>query len=118
MASGQEDTYSYDLTALVDYEPKTYQATAPPTVGVGGRLNTPPPPSTPGFGVGTNTSPAQTNVTVGMGGTQVLRQQTEPIRVARQITPSSPSDAGSRRRSNASGSHSGGSRRGSGGEGG
>ena len=43
MTSGQEDTYSYDLTALTDHEPQTTQ-TAPPTVGVGGgRLNTPPP---------------------------------------------------------------------------
>ena len=159
MTSGQEDTYSYDLTALVDYEPQTYQ-TAPPTVGVGGgRLNTPPPPTTPCIRVDTNnTSPAQTNVTVGVGGTRVLRQQTglpptptgqgyladrptvgyrtpvrrrspkgkqpakratkggkEPRRTARQNTSSSPSDAGSVRRSSASGSDSGGSsRRGSG----
>ena len=34
MTSGQEDTYSYDLTALTDYEPQTIQ-TAPPTVGHG-----------------------------------------------------------------------------------
>ena len=79
MASGQEDAYSYDLTALVDYEPQQYQTTAPPTIGVGGgRLNTPPPPVTPdpGIGVGTNTGPTQTNVTVGVGGTRALRQQT------------------------------------------
>ena len=57
MTSRQEDTYSYDLTALADYEPQTTQ-TAPPTVGVGGgRLNTPPPPTSsmsPGIGVGTH----------------------------------------------------------------
>ena len=78
MASGQEDAYSYDLTALVDYEP--YQITAPPTIGVGGgRLHTPPPPTSvsPGIGVGTNnTSPSiLTNVTVGVSGTRTLRQQ-------------------------------------------
>ena len=78
MASGQEDAYSYDLTALVDYEPD--QTTAPPTIGVGGgRLNTPPPPTgmSPGIGVGTtNTSPSiLSNVTVGVGGTRTLRQQ-------------------------------------------
>ena len=78
MASGQEDAYSYDLTALVDYEPD--QNTAPPTNGVGGgRLNTPPPPTgmSPGIGVGTtNTSPSiLSNVTVGVGGTRTLRQQ-------------------------------------------
>ena len=79
MASGQEDAYSYDLTALVDYEPQQYQTTAPPTIGVGGgRLNTPSPPTAPdpGIGVGTNTNLAQTNVTVGVGGTRALRQQT------------------------------------------
>ena len=79
MASGQEDTYSYDLTASVDYEPQQYQTRLPRAVGVGGgRLNTPPPPATPdpGIGVGTNTNPAQTNVTVGLGGTRTLRQQT------------------------------------------
>ena len=78
MASGQEDEFSYDLTALVDYEPD--QTTAPPTIGVGGgRLNTPLPPTSvsPGIGVGTtNTSPSiLTNVTVGVGGTRTLRQQ-------------------------------------------
>ena len=78
MASGQEDAYSYDLSALVDYEPD--QATAPTTIGVGGgRLNTPPPPTSvsPGIGVGTNnTSPSiLTNVTVGVGGTRALQQQ-------------------------------------------
>ena len=71
--------YSYDLTALVDYEPD--QTTAPPTIGVGGgRLNTPLPPTSvsPGIGVGTtNTSPSiLTNVTVGVSGTRTLRQQT------------------------------------------
>ena len=161
MTSGQEDTYSYDLTVLTDYEPQTTQ-TAPPTVGVGGRLNTPPPPTSmsPGIGVGTtNTSPSiLSNVTIGVGGTRALQQQAgrpttptgqgylddrstlgykrpgkgkqpltkrptkgakEPRRTARQNTPSSPSDAGSLRRSSASGSDSGsggsGSRRGSGG---
>ena len=155
MATSQEDPYSYDLTALVDYEPQQYQTTAPPTIGVGGgRLNTPPPPVTPdpGMGVGTNSGPTQTNVTVGVGGTRVLRQQTgrpptpsgqgylddrptvgyktpqrrrlpkgkqpaaratrgakEPRRTARQNTPSSPSDAGSLRRSSTSGGDSGGS---------
>ena len=80
MTSGQEDTYSNDLTALTDYEPQTIQ-TAPPTVGVGGgRLNTPPPPPTsmsPGIGVGTtNTSPSiLSNVTIGVGGTRTLQQQ-------------------------------------------
>ena len=78
MASGQEDVYSYDLAALVDYEPD--QTTAPQTIGVGGgRLHTPPPPTSvsPGIGVGTNnTSPSiLTNVTVGVGGTRSLRQQ-------------------------------------------
>ena len=77
MASGQEDAYSYDLTALVDYEPD--QTAAPQTIGVGGRLNTPPPPTgmSPGIGVGTNnTSPSiLSNVTVGVGGTRTLRQQ-------------------------------------------
>ena len=77
MASGQEDPFSYDLTALVDYEPD--QTTAPATIGVGGgRLNTPPPPTgmSPGIGVGTNTSPSiLSNVTVGVGGTRALRQQ-------------------------------------------
>ena len=78
MDSGQEDAFSYDLTALVDYEPD--QTTAPPTIGVGGgRLNTPPPPTavSPGIGVGTNnTSPSiLTNVTVGVGGTRALQQQ-------------------------------------------
>ena len=141
MTSRQEDTYSYDLTALADFEPQT----APPTVGVGGgRLSTPPPPTSmsPGIGVGTtNTSPSiLSNVTVGVGGTQptvgyktpVRRRSPkgkqpaaratkggkEPRRTARQNTPSSPSDAGSLRRSSASGSdsgRSGGSRRGSGG---
>ena len=79
MASGQEDAYSYDLTALVDYEPQQYQTTAPPTIGVGGgRLNTPSPPTAPdpGIGVGTNTNLPQTNGTVGVGGTRALRQQT------------------------------------------
>ena len=79
MASGQEDVYSYDLTALVDYGPQQYQTTAPLTIGVGGgRLNTLPLPATPdsGIGVGTNTGPTQTNVTVGVGGTRTLRQQT------------------------------------------
>ena len=134
MTSRQEDTYSYDLTALADYEPQT----APPTVGVGGgRLNTPPPPTSmsPGIGVGTtNTSPSiLSNITVGVGGTRptvgykrpgkgkqpLTKRPTkggkEPRRTARQNTPSSPSDAGSLRRSSASGSDSGGSRRGSGG---
>ena len=79
MTSGQEDTYSYDLTVLTDYEPQTIQ-TAPPTVGVGGgRLNTPPPPTSmsPGIGVGTtNTSPSiLSNVTIGVGGTRALQQQ-------------------------------------------
>ena len=137
--------YSYDLTALTDYEPQTTQ-TSPPTVGVGGgRLNTPLPPTSmsPGIGVGTtNTSPSiLSNVTVGVGGTRptvgyktpVRRRSPkgkqpaaratkggkEPRRTARQNTPSSPSDAGSLRRSSASGSDSGrsgsGSRRGSGG---
>ena len=75
MTSRQEDTYSYDLTALADFEPQTTQ-TAPPTVGVGGgRLNTPPPPPSsmsPGIGVGTtNTSPSiLSNITVGVGGTR------------------------------------------------
>ena len=78
MASGQEDVYSYDFTALVDYEPD--QTTAPPTIGVGGgRLHTPSPPTTasPGIGVGTNnTSPSiLANVTVGVGGARTLRQQ-------------------------------------------
>ena len=73
-----EDPFSYDLTALVDYEPD--QTTAPPTIGVGGgRLNTPYPPASvsPGIGVGTNnTSPSiLANVTVGVGGTRTLRQQ-------------------------------------------
>ena len=153
MTSGQEDTYSYDLTALTDYELQTIP-TAPPTVGVGGgRLNTPPPPSTSmssGIGVGTtNTSPSiLSNVTVGVGGTRptvgyktpVRRRSPkgkqpaaratkggkEPRHTARQNTPSSPSDAGSLRRSSASGSdsgrsgssRSGGSRRGGGGGGG
>ena len=137
MTSRQEDTYSYDLTALADFEPQTSQ-TAPPTVGVGGgRLNTPPPPTSmsPGIGVGTtNTSPSiLSNITVGVGGTRptvgykrpgkgkqpLTKRPTkggkEPRRTARQNTPSSPSDAGSLRRSSASGSDSGGSRRGSGG---
>ena len=149
MTSGQEDTYSYDLTALTDYELQTTQ-TAHPTVGVGGgRLNTPPPPMSmsPGIGVGTtNTSPSiLSNVTVGVGGTRptvgyktpVRRRSPkgkqpaaratkggkEPRRMARQNTPSSPSDAGSLRRSSASGSDSGrsasgGSRRGGSGGGG
>ena len=146
MTSRQEDTYSYDLTALADFEPQTTQ-TAPPTVGVGGgRLNTPPPPTSmsPGIGVGTtNTSPSiLSNITVGVGGTPQDNRSTvgykrpgkekqpltkrptkggkEPRRTARQNTPSSPSDAGSLRRSSASGSDSGrsgsgGRRRGSGG---
>ena len=79
MATGQEDAYSYDLTALVNCEPQMLQ-TVPPTVGVGGgRLHTPPPPTAPGIGVGTNnTSPSQTNVTVGVGGARVLRQHVHP----------------------------------------
>ena len=77
MASDPEDAYSFDLTALVDYEPD--QTTAPQTIGVGGRLNTPSRPMavSPGIGVGTtNTSPSiLSNVTVGVGGTCTLRQQ-------------------------------------------
>ena len=164
MASGPEDAYSFDLTALVDYEPD--RTTAPQTIGVGGgRLNTPPQPPavSPGIGVGTtNTSPSiLSNVTVGVGGTRALQQQAggpptpsgqgyldgkpivahkstvqrrspkgkqpaaramrgakEPRRTTRQNTPSSPSDAGSLRRSSASDSSGSGSRRGSGSGGG
>ena len=84
MTSRQEDTYSYDLTALADFEPQTNQTT-PPTVGVGGgRLNTPPPPTSmsPGIGVGTtNTSPSiLSNVTVGVGGTRPTVGYKTPVR--------------------------------------
>ena len=130
MASRRQDPFSYDLTALADYEPDDqYQSVTPATVGVGsGRLDTPPSRASSGIGVGSHSpSPSiLTNVTVGVGGTPVRRSPKgkqpakratrggkEPRRAPRQNTPPSPSDAGSLRRSSAG--DSGGSRRGSGG---
>ena len=126
--SGEE--YCFNLEALSDYDLPEYTIRSPQTVGVGGRLDTPPGPSSPSIlpqgptiGVGTNTNPVPSNVTVGVGSsrpsvaykTPLARPTTggkQPRRVPRQNTPSTPSDPGSRGRSSASGSSSsGGSRR-------
>lgn len=63
-----------------------------------GRLNTPPPstsprtvPSGPTVGVGTNTNLAPSNVTVGVGGTLTMRQQ-----APRRPTPSGQGYLGDR----------------------
>ena len=122
--SGEED-FSFNLEALSDYD--IPELRSPQSVGVGGRLDTPPGPRSPSIlpqgptiGVGTSTNPVPSNVTVGVGSslptvaykTPLARPTTggkQPRRVPRQNTPSSPSDPGSRGRSSASGSSSGGS---------
>ena len=88
MSGEQEELYSYDPTALADYEPQYQQS--PQTVGVGGRLNTPPHPASPRVsisilppgptvGVGTNMNPAD-HITVLVGGTHGLRAQVDILR--------------------------------------
>ena len=83
MSGEQEELYSYDPTALADYEPQYQQS--PQTVGVRGRLNTPPHPASPRVsisilppgptvGVGTNMNPAD-HITVLVGGTNALGAQ-------------------------------------------
>lgn len=128
MSGEQEELYSYDPTALADYESQYQQS--PQAVGVGGRLNTPPHPASPRVSI--SILPPGPTVGVGTNMNLITSQKRKATcqtthhgrkrtrRVPHQSTPSSPSNGGSQRSSSASGSDSGsrasgGSGRGSGG---
>ena len=74
MNGEDEKPYSYDLSALTDYDPNQYQQRTPTKVGVEGVLHTPSGPSSPSvlgptIGIRTNTNPSPPcSITVGVGG--------------------------------------------------
>ena len=89
------DSSLMDLSAMADLD-ETYGLWTAPAAGVGRSLNTPPPPVAvtaalgPFIGVGTRVTVAPSNVTMGVGTTQALRQLAEQRRTTGQKTIPAP----------------------------